>query len=204
MCFWPNSAPTESNLCVSNLGNAKIEGLEASLGMDDTDYNVAVAVFFVSYVIFGAWGRLPKCASTPANTRPDIPSNYVLSKFKRPSLYLGGLVVCWGIIMTLTGVVKNFGGLCATRFLLGVFEYAPQKHPVPPIYDSHLQHTTEPASSPVQTTLSASGIRHTRPRPASRYSIPPVPHLVPSPGSSPSQSSRWTGSAATRAGAGSF
>lgn len=25
--------------------------------------------------------------------------------------------------MTLTGVVKNFGGLLATRFLLGVFEY---------------------------------------------------------------------------------
>lgn len=51
-----------------------------------------------------------------------MPSNYLLSKFKRPSLYLGALVVCWGIIMTLTGVVKNFGGLCATRFLLGVFE----------------------------------------------------------------------------------
>lgn len=73
--------------------------------MSGTDYNVAVAIFFVSYIIF------------------DIPSNYILSKFKRPSIYLGGLVVIWGAIMTLTGVVQNFAGLCATRFLLGVFEY---------------------------------------------------------------------------------
>jgi hypothetical protein len=35
---------------------------------------------------------------------------------------MGTLVVSWGIVMTLTGVVKNFGGLLATRFLLGVFE----------------------------------------------------------------------------------
>ncbi|KAH8894561.1 MFS general substrate transporter [Thozetella sp. PMI_491] len=88
----------------ANIGNAKIEGLEASLGMSGTDYNVAVAIFFVSYIIF------------------DIPSNYILSKFERPSRYLATLVVSWGIIMTLTGVVKNFGGLCATRFMLGIFE----------------------------------------------------------------------------------
>jgi hypothetical protein len=35
---------------------------------------------------------------------------------------MGVLVVSWGIVMTLTGVVQNFGGLLATRFLLGVFE----------------------------------------------------------------------------------
>ncbi|KAF4473035.1 transporter [Fusarium albosuccineum] len=89
----------------ANIGNAKIEGLEASLGMSGTDYNVAVAIFFVSYILF------------------EIPSNQLLSKFKRPSVYLGSLVVGWGMIMTLTGVVQNFGGLCATRFLLGVFEH---------------------------------------------------------------------------------
>lgn len=56
--FWHNGAAMESNVRVSNVGNAKIEGLEASLGMDGTDYNVAVAVFFVSYVIFGVWRSL--------------------------------------------------------------------------------------------------------------------------------------------------
>lgn len=43
-------------------------------------------------------------------------------KFKRPSFYLGMLIVAWGIVMTLTGIVQNFGGLVACRFLLGVFE----------------------------------------------------------------------------------
>lgn len=72
--------------------------------MSGTDYNVAVAIFFVSYIIF------------------EIPSNHLLSKFKKPSTYLGSLVILWGIVMTFTGVVQNFGGLCATRFLLGIFE----------------------------------------------------------------------------------
>ena len=72
--------------------------------MSGTDYNVAVAVFFPSYVLF------------------EVPSNILLSKFPRPSYYVGTLIVCWGTIMTLTGVVQSFGGLVATRFLLGVFE----------------------------------------------------------------------------------
>lgn len=67
----------------------------------------------------------------PLTSQIEIPSNYILSKFERPSIYLGGLVVCWGIIMTLTGVVKDFGGLCATRFLLGIFECA--HHPSLPV-----------------------------------------------------------------------
>ncbi|KAK4954539.1 hypothetical protein LTR10_007970 [Elasticomyces elasticus] len=109
----------------ANIGNAKIEGLEASLGMTGTDYNIVVAIFceyqqsskklhsqliFVSLVI-------PYILC-------EVPSNLVLAKFSRPSWYMGTLVTCWGIVMTLTGVVKSFGGLIATRFLLGVFEYA--------------------------------------------------------------------------------
>lgn len=53
----------------------------------------------------------------------EIPSNHILSKFERPSTYIGILVLSWGTVMTFTGVVQSFGGLCATRFLLGVFEY---------------------------------------------------------------------------------
>lgn len=46
----------------------------------------------------------------------------LLLKFKRPSTYLGILVTTWGTVITLTGLVKNFGGLVACRVLLGVFE----------------------------------------------------------------------------------
>lgn len=46
----------------------------------------------------------------------------ILNKFKRPSIYMGMIVLSWGIIMTMTGIVKNFGGLCAVRVMLGLFE----------------------------------------------------------------------------------
>jgi type IV secretory pathway VirB3-like protein len=58
-----------------------------------------------------------------ANWEPEVPSNILLKSFTRPSYYLGILIVSWGIIMTLTGVVQNFGGLLAVRILLGTFEY---------------------------------------------------------------------------------
>ncbi|KAJ4315851.1 hypothetical protein N0V94_005737 [Neodidymelliopsis sp. IMI 364377] len=93
-----------SHLDRANIGNAKIEGLEASLGMTGTDYNIALMMFFIPYVLF------------------EVPSNILLAKFNRPSWYMGILVLCWGSIMTLMGVVSNFGGLCATRFFLGLFE----------------------------------------------------------------------------------
>ncbi|KPI37148.1 putative transporter [Cyphellophora attinorum] len=93
-----------SHLDRANIGNAKIEGLEKSLGMAGVDYNIAVAIFFVPYILF------------------EVPSNFLLTKFNKPSHYIGGLVIAWGTVMTLTGVVQNFGGLLATRVFLGVFE----------------------------------------------------------------------------------
>lgn len=48
----------------------------------------------------------------------------LLNKFKRPSYYLGMLVIAWGIVMTCTGTVQNFSGLVAVRFFLGLAEYA--------------------------------------------------------------------------------
>lgn len=72
--------------------------------MTGTDYNVALMMFFIPYVLF------------------EVPSNILLAKFKKPSQYMGILVLCWGSIMTLMGVVQNFGGLCAARFFLGLCE----------------------------------------------------------------------------------
>jgi len=42
--------------------------------------------------------------------------------FKRPSVYLGILVVSWGSSMTGTGFVKDFCGLMVVRSLLGMLE----------------------------------------------------------------------------------
>lgn len=37
----------------SNIGNAKIEGLTEDLNMDGIQWNIALSIFFVPYVIFG-------------------------------------------------------------------------------------------------------------------------------------------------------
>ncbi|KAF4808410.1 putative transporter [Colletotrichum siamense] len=88
----------------ANIGNAKIEGLPEDLNLTGQQYNIALCVFFITYILF------------------EVPSNMLLLKFKRPSTYMGILVTGWGTIITLTGLVQNFEGLIAVRVLLGVFE----------------------------------------------------------------------------------
>ncbi|KAL4948868.1 major facilitator superfamily domain-containing protein [Aspergillus filifer] len=93
-----------SHLDRANIGNAKIEGLTTDLGLDGVKWNIVLSIFFVPYVLL------------------EVPSNMLLKRFARPSVYLGILITCWGIIMTLTGITQNFAGLMVTRILLGVFE----------------------------------------------------------------------------------
>ncbi|RDW89815.1 uncharacterized protein DSM5745_01590 [Aspergillus mulundensis] len=88
----------------ANIGNAKIEGMVTDLHMSGVQYNTVLSIFFIPYVLL------------------EVPSNVLLKKFKRPSTYLGILVVGWGVIMTCTGLVKNYGSLMAVRVLLGIFE----------------------------------------------------------------------------------
>ncbi|KAK7711263.1 hypothetical protein SLS63_012696 [Diaporthe eres] len=89
----------------ANIGNAKIEGLLPSLGMSGTEYNIALAVFFIPY------------------TLAEVPSNALLNKFERPSTFMGIIVTIWGIVMMCTGFVHNFAGLCVSRIFLGLFEW---------------------------------------------------------------------------------
>ncbi|WKT45547.1 MFS transporter superfamily [Fusarium oxysporum f. sp. vasinfectum] len=88
----------------TNIGNAKIEGMTDDLHLKGIEYNIVTAIFFIPFVL---------C---------EVPSNMILHKFKRPSWYMGGIVFCWGVIMTLTALVQNYAGLLVIRFLLGIFE----------------------------------------------------------------------------------
>lgn len=40
-------------------------------------------------------------------------------KILRPSVWLPLCICAWGTVMTLQGIVQNYGGLVTTRFLLG-------------------------------------------------------------------------------------
>lgn len=37
----------------ANIGNAKIEGMLDTLGMSELQYNIALSIFFVTYIMFG-------------------------------------------------------------------------------------------------------------------------------------------------------
>ncbi|KIV93471.1 hypothetical protein PV10_04683 [Exophiala mesophila] len=87
----------------TNIGNARIQGLEADLGMTGTDYNIALFVFFIPYIVL------------------DVPLN-ILMKRLRPSLYLGTLCTSWGIVTVCQGVTQSYAGLIVCRVLLGCFE----------------------------------------------------------------------------------
>lgn len=77
--------------------------MEADLGLQGNQYQVAVSILFVTYILF------------------EVPSNLVLKQFT-PKLWLGFIATAWGVTATLTGLVRNYSSLLACRFLLGIFE----------------------------------------------------------------------------------
>jgi MFS family permease len=87
----------------TSIGNAKLYNLEPDLHMTDNQYLISLTVFFFSYAIF------------------EVPSNVFLKRL-RPSIWLSLLMLLWGIMMTVQGLVHNFGGLVAMRWMLGTFE----------------------------------------------------------------------------------
>lgn len=87
----------------SNIGNARLAGLEKDLKMKGLDYNIALAVFFPWYVA------------------AEIPSN-IMMKRTSPSLWLCIIMLAWGVCMTLMGLVKDFRSLLVVRMALGLAE----------------------------------------------------------------------------------
>ncbi|KFA50658.1 hypothetical protein S40293_04908 [Stachybotrys chartarum IBT 40293] len=86
-----------------NIGNANIEGLTEDLGLTGDQYNWCLTVFFFTYAAF------------------EVPSNLLLKKL-RPSVWLPTIMVAWGIVMTLMGIVQNYHGLLISRIFLGITE----------------------------------------------------------------------------------
>lgn len=86
-----------------NISNAKLYGLAEDLKLTGNEYNTALTLFFVPYVAF------------------EVLSNFTI-KLVKPHIWLSGCILCFGAISVGMGFVKNFGGLAACRFLLGIFE----------------------------------------------------------------------------------
>ncbi|KAG8931893.1 hypothetical protein FRC02_001978 [Tulasnella sp. 418] len=87
----------------SNIGNAKIAGLVPDLKLKGLEYNICAAIFFITYSL------------------AEVPSNVAL-KLVKPSIWIPSIMVAWGIVMTLMGLVKDFKGLLIARLFLGLTE----------------------------------------------------------------------------------
>ncbi|KAJ7276379.1 MFS transporter [Mycena haematopus] len=87
----------------SNVGNARIAGLEKDTHLVGNQFNIVLTVFYATYLLV------------------EVPSNLVMKKVK-PNRWIPFLVFMWGAVTTLTSVVHNFGGLIAIRMFLGLCE----------------------------------------------------------------------------------
>ncbi|KAI4167573.1 MAG: hypothetical protein LQ343_007112 [Gyalolechia ehrenbergii] len=87
----------------TNIANASIFGLQDELNLENTQYNNALTIFFIPYIVF------------------EIPSNVLLKKLK-PHIWLSACMFLFGLVTICQGLVQNYSGLLATRFFLGLAE----------------------------------------------------------------------------------
>ncbi|PYI09266.1 MFS general substrate transporter [Aspergillus sclerotiicarbonarius CBS 121057] len=90
-------------LCLSNLANAKTDGLDEDIHLVGNDYSLMVLLF---YIPFGL------C---------DLPWNLLLKRYGG-RLTLSFMTVVWGILALCQCAVKDFGSMIAVRMILGIFE----------------------------------------------------------------------------------
>jgi MFS family permease len=90
----------------NNIAAARLGGLEEDLNLSPTQYSTCLSILYVGYILM------------------QVPSNMVINKIPRPSLYIAVVMLIWGMISTLSGNVTNFAGMVAIRFFIGFVEAA--------------------------------------------------------------------------------
>ncbi|KAI1468503.1 MFS transporter [Daldinia caldariorum] len=85
------------------ISQARLNHLESDLGMSGNEFNTAVSILFVGYVLM------------------QVPSNMLITRIK-PGLYMSGCMFLWAVVSTCTAAVKSYGALVACRFFLGIAE----------------------------------------------------------------------------------
>ncbi|KAH6686644.1 major facilitator superfamily domain-containing protein [Plectosphaerella plurivora] len=87
----------------NNIAQARLDDFEGDLGLVGNQFNVAVSILNVGYMI------------------AQLPSNMILTRV-RPSIYLPCCVIVWSAVSAATAGVQNFSGLIGVRFVLGIVE----------------------------------------------------------------------------------
>jgi len=90
------------------LGNAKVLNSETGddmlqqTGMTADQYSLAITIFSLCYFLF------------------EVPSNWVMKHYVRPSLWLGFLLFAWGCVTIGFAGVQNAATVIVLRMLIGV------------------------------------------------------------------------------------
>ncbi|KAI6013225.1 major facilitator superfamily domain-containing protein [Pisolithus marmoratus] len=87
----------------SNVGNARVAGMQTALNISDYQYSVVLTVTYVPYIAM------------------DLPSNVILKRVG-PHLMLPAMVALWGIVAAMQGLITSYAGLLLCRFFLGLVE----------------------------------------------------------------------------------
>ncbi|KAJ6561886.1 major facilitator superfamily domain-containing protein [Mycena capillaripes] len=87
----------------TNIGNTRIAGLQKDLNMSNKEYTIVLTLTYVAYV------------------SSELPSNLMLKRIG-PNIFLPTIMILWGLVATLQGVVTTYRGLLACRFFLGLLE----------------------------------------------------------------------------------
>jgi sugar phosphate permease len=87
-----------------NIGNARLYGLEEDLNLNSNQFQTAVSLLFVTYIL------------------SELPSNLIIKHYVSPSRWISFITTAWGVIATLTGICQNYGGLIVCRLFLGLVE----------------------------------------------------------------------------------
>ncbi|KAI0129258.1 MFS transporter [Hypoxylon sp. NC0597] len=85
------------------IAQARLNHFEHDLNMSGNQFNTAVSILFVGYVLM------------------QVPSNMLITRVK-PGIYMSGCMFLWAVVSASTASVKSYRGLVACRFFLGITE----------------------------------------------------------------------------------
>ncbi|KAI9457920.1 major facilitator superfamily domain-containing protein [Boletus coccyginus] len=110
-----------ANLNKTNIGNARVAGLQTSLAMSNYQYTMVLTVtsmnFFLSQLPSTLLLKVSHTAIGHAASHIFLTPQYV-----GPNLWLPAMVALWGVISATQGFVDSYSGLLACRFFLGLVE----------------------------------------------------------------------------------
>ncbi|KAJ9606447.1 hypothetical protein H2200_009408 [Cladophialophora chaetospira] len=86
-----------------NVGNAETQGFTKDIGAHSDDLNLAVSLFFITFVLFQ-------------------PPSAAVGRWIGAKYWVPAIMFCWGILTICQAWIKGRSALIATRLLIGLFE----------------------------------------------------------------------------------